>query len=91
MKDSPPSGLMEMEVAALTGAGHGEKSPERLVQRNGDGHHDRRPGPGLSGCHGRLPDDGIIADGRNGFQRHVTRYGPPVRRFVRAGWRRRDA
>jgi putative transposase len=27
--------LMEMEVAALTGAGHGEKSPERLVQRNG--------------------------------------------------------
>jgi putative transposase len=22
--------LMEMEVAALTGAGHGEKSPERL-------------------------------------------------------------
>jgi transposase-like protein len=26
---------MEMEVAALTGAGHGEKSPERLVQRNG--------------------------------------------------------
>jgi putative transposase len=27
--------LMEMEVAALTGAGHGEKSAERLVQRNG--------------------------------------------------------
>ena len=27
--------LMEMEVAALTGAGHGEKSPDRLVQRNG--------------------------------------------------------
>src|SRR6202022_2203989 len=27
--------LMEMEAAALTGAGHGEKSPERLVQRNG--------------------------------------------------------
>ena len=27
--------LMELEVAALTGAGHGEKSPERLVQRNG--------------------------------------------------------
>ena len=27
--------LMEMEVAALTGAGHGEKNPERLVQRNG--------------------------------------------------------
>jgi transposase-like protein len=27
--------LMEMEVAGLTGAGHGERSPERLVQRNG--------------------------------------------------------
>jgi putative transposase len=27
--------LMELEVGALTGAGWGEKSPERLVQRNG--------------------------------------------------------
>ena len=27
--------LMGIEVAALTGAGHGEKSAERLVQRNG--------------------------------------------------------
>lgn len=27
--------LMEMEVGALTGAGYGEKSPERLAQRNG--------------------------------------------------------
>ena len=27
--------LMEIEVGALTGAGHGEKSPTRLVQRNG--------------------------------------------------------
>src|SRR4249920_2174542 len=27
--------LMEMEVAGLTGAALGEKSPERLVQRNG--------------------------------------------------------
>jgi hypothetical protein len=27
----------------------------------------------LSGCHGRQADDGIIADGRDGFLRHVTR------------------
>ena len=27
--------LMELEVGALTGAAHGEKSPERLAQRNG--------------------------------------------------------
>jgi transposase-like protein len=27
--------LMELEVAGLTGAGYGEKSRERLVQRNG--------------------------------------------------------
>src|SRR3954451_3565003 len=27
--------LMEMEVGALTGAGHGEKSADRLVQDNG--------------------------------------------------------
>ena len=27
--------LMELEVAARTGAGYGEKNPERLVQRNG--------------------------------------------------------
>jgi transposase-like protein len=27
--------LMELEVGALTGAPHGEKNPNRLVQRNG--------------------------------------------------------
>lgn len=27
--------LKELEVGGLTGAAHGEKSPERLVQRNG--------------------------------------------------------
>ena len=29
--------LMELEVAGLTGAAYGEKSSERLAQRNGDG------------------------------------------------------
>ena len=28
--------LMELEVGGLTGAAYGEKSPERLTQRNGD-------------------------------------------------------
>ena len=27
--------LMELEVQGLTGAAHGERSPDRLVQRNG--------------------------------------------------------
>jgi transposase-like protein len=27
--------LMELEVGRMTGAGHGERSPDRLVQRNG--------------------------------------------------------
>ena len=33
--------LMEMEVGGLTGAGFGEKSPERLAQRNGYRGRDR--------------------------------------------------
>lgn len=38
--------LMQIEVEALTGAAHGEKSPERLVQRNGYRDRDWESGPG---------------------------------------------
>ncbi len=33
--------LMEPEVGALAGAAHGERSPERLAQRNGYRERDR--------------------------------------------------
>jgi transposase-like protein len=50
--------LMELEVGGLTGAAHGEKSPERLAQRNGYRERDtgrrllrpRRRGPGRWSC-----------------------------------------
>jgi putative transposase len=34
--------LKELEIGALTGAAHGNKSPERLVQRNGYRDRDRQ-------------------------------------------------
>ena len=40
--------LMELEVAGLTGAAHGEKSPERRVQRNG--YRDRDWGDAAPDC-----------------------------------------
>lgn len=42
--------LMELEVGAATGAGHGEKNPMRLAQRNGYRDRDRRTGQAPSNC-----------------------------------------
>ena len=42
--------LMEMEVGNLTGAGYGEKSLTRLVQRNGHRDATGRPAPAPSSC-----------------------------------------
>ena len=40
--------LMEMEVGARTGAGFGERSPDRFAQRNG--YRDRDCAPARSSC-----------------------------------------
>jgi transposase-like protein len=44
--------LMELEVAAATGAGHGEKGADRLAQRNGY----RGQGRGAERLSAPLPD-----------------------------------
>ena len=46
-------GLMELEVGGLTGAAWGEKSPDRLVQRNGYRDRDWDRGPERWNCASR--------------------------------------
>lgn len=69
--------LMEMEVGALTGGGYGEKSAERLVQRNGYRERDWRHGPELWNC------------GSSGFGREVTSGLPGAAPDGREGAHRR--
>ena len=45
--------LMELEVAGLTGAGYGEKSAERLAQRNGYRDRTWETRPARSSCASR--------------------------------------
>ena len=45
---------MQLEVAGLTGAGHGERSPDRLTWRNGYRERDWETAPVPSGCASQL-------------------------------------
>jgi hypothetical protein len=72
--------LMEMEVQALTGAGHGERSVDRLAQRNG--YRERDWDDGAEGPH-RVP-------GRSSCEsRSCARAAIFQASWNRAGWRRR--
>ena len=52
--------LMELEVGELTGAAHGERSPDRLVQRNGYRERDWQTRAGTIGLRIRSSGAGAI-------------------------------
>ncbi len=65
--------LMELEVQGLTGAGHGERTPNRLVQRNGYRDRDWATRAGTVGCTSPSSERAAISRAS----------------WSRAGWRRR--
>src|SRR5581483_11954277 len=70
--------LMELEVEGQTGAGYGEKNPERLAQRNG-----YRSGP-ATGSDGLEPDKSSIQDDSARFRSTQGLWQSPGR-TVRSG------
>jgi len=67
--------LMELEVGEVAGAAHGERSPERLVQRNGDRDRDWQKRRGVVGV--KL----VVSDAHEGLKAAVTK-------VLRATWQR---
>ena len=61
--------LMELEVESQTGAAYGEKTPERLAQRNGYRDRIGRPAPAQSTAHSQAAQ-GLLLPGLPGAAPH---------------------
>ncbi|BCG97365.1 hypothetical protein MesoLj131a_62290 [Mesorhizobium sp. 131-2-1] len=62
----PPSGLMELEAGATTGADHGEKSARRTAQCNGYRERDWKTRPGTGDLRiPKLTAEGPLHDAGN--------------------------